>query len=61
MLDWWAGLSWKLRLAVALAFLVLSTVILLCGYFWPWGWAIGGALLLFAFPSEAEKRGYHDF
>jgi hypothetical protein len=61
IVDWWTGLAWKLRAGVALGFLLLSTVIFFCGSFWVWGWAIGVALLLFSFPSEAEKRGYHDF
>jgi len=26
-----------------------------------WCWAIGIALLIFAFPTEGEKRGFHDF
>ena len=46
---------------VAVAFLLASTVVFLADYFWPWGWAIGAVLLLFSFPNDAEKRGYHDF
>jgi hypothetical protein len=61
MLDWWTGLPWKLRLAVAVILLLISTVLFFIGYFWPWGWALGGILLIFSFPNDAEKRGYHDF
>ena len=61
MFSWWTGLPWKLRLAVALGFLLLSTILYFCGYFWPWGWAAGVILLIFSFPNDAEKRGYHDF
>jgi hypothetical protein len=62
MFEWWGGLPWYLRAGVALVFLLISTV-LWFGFntFWPWGWAIGVVLLLFSFPSSAEKKGYHDF
>ncbi len=61
MISWWTGLPWKLRMAVAAGFLVLSTILLIAGYFWSWGWALGVVLLLFSFPNDAENRGYHDF
>ena len=50
-----------MRMAVAVGFLLISTGLLIADYFWPWGWAIGVVLLLFSFPNDAEKRGYHDF
>ena len=31
------------------------------GRFWPWGWIMGVVLLIFSFPNDAQKRGYHDF
>lgn len=60
--EWWSGSDWKLRVGVAMLFL-LSSTILWFGFnrFWPWGWAVGGVLLLFSFPNEAQRRGYHDF
>jgi hypothetical protein len=61
LIHWWAGLPWWLRLGVALAFLLLSTILWFSGRFWPWGWAVGIALLIFSFPSGPEKKGYHDF
>lgn len=61
MFSWWTGLPWKLRLGIALLFLLISTGLWFAGYFWPWGWAVGVVLLLFAFPNDAEKKGYHDF
>jgi hypothetical protein len=61
LIHWWAGLPWWLRLSVALAFLLLSTILWFEGHFWPWGWAVGIALLIFSFPSGPEKKGYHDF
>jgi hypothetical protein len=57
----WGGLSPWLRLGVALLFLLISTALWLAGRFWPWGWVIGGVLLMFSFPSGPERRGYHDF
>ena len=61
MFSYWAGLPWKLRMGVALAFLLVSTVLFVMDYFWPWGWAVGAVLLIFSFPNDAEKKGYHDF
>ena len=60
MFEWWAGLPWWLRLIVAQVFLLVSTLLWFAGTFWPWGWAVGVVLLLFSFPSNAEKKGYHD-
>jgi hypothetical protein len=61
IIELWAGLSPWLRFGIAGAFLLLSTVLWFAGRFWPWGWAVGIVLLLFSFPNEAQKRGYHDF
>ena len=61
LFEWYGGLRPRIRLGVALVFLALSTVLYFCRIFWPYGWAIGGICLLFAFPSRAEKKGYHDF
>ena len=61
LIEWWAGLSPWVRFGVAAAFLLLSTALWLAGRFWPWGWAIGIALLLFSFPTGGERKGYHDF
>jgi hypothetical protein len=61
MFEWWGGLSPWLRFGVAGFFLLVSTVLWFAGYFWPWGWAVGAVLLLFSFPSDAERKGYHDF
>jgi hypothetical protein len=61
MFGLWFGLPWWLRAGVAGLFLLASTVLWFAGWFWPWGWAIGVVLLVFSFPNDAEKRGYHDF
>ena len=59
--QWWATLSPRVRFAVALVPLALSTLLWLTGRFWPWGWVAGAVMLAFSFPSQAQKRGYHDF
>jgi hypothetical protein len=61
LIEWWAGFSPWLRFGVAGFFLLISAILLLFGIFWVLGWVIGGVLLVFAFPSQAERRGYHDF
>jgi hypothetical protein len=61
MFGWWGTLSPWIRFGVAGLFLLASTLVWLGGYFWPWGWAVGGVLLIFSFPNDAEKKGYHDF
>jgi hypothetical protein len=61
LIEWWAGLPWWLRLGVACLFILVSTIALLAGRVWIWGWAIGIALLIFSFPSKSERKGYQDF
>lgn len=34
---------------------VFSTVIYFMGYFWPWGWGIGDALLIAAMVIKDDK------
>jgi len=47
MFEWWSDQPvWK-RLSCSLSLLGISTVLYFSGIFWPWGWAIGGVLLLF--------------
>jgi hypothetical protein len=41
--------------------LLISTVFWMTGRIWPWGWVAGVVLLLMAGPSQAQKKGYHDF
>jgi hypothetical protein len=57
----WAGLSIWLKIGISLTLLLISTVAWFGGHFWPWGWVTGGILLMFSFPNDAQKRGYHDF
>jgi hypothetical protein len=60
--ECWAGLSPWIRFGVAGLLILLSTVLWFAAdWFWPWGWVVGGVLLLLSFPSGPEKKGYHDF
>jgi hypothetical protein len=59
--EWWAGLNTWLKVGVALVLLSISTILWFTGRFWPWGWAAGLILLLFSFPNQAQKKGFHDF
>jgi hypothetical protein len=61
LISFYAGLSPWVRFGVAGSFLLAAGVLLLFGIFWIWGWVVGGVLLVFAFPSKAERHGYHDF
>jgi hypothetical protein len=62
IIEWYGGLSPWLRFGVAGAFLLLSVLVLLLLHeIWIWSWVVGIVLLLFAFPSGPEKKGYHDF
>jgi hypothetical protein len=58
LFEWWAGLPWWARYGTAMVFLLISTGLLLAGKFGPWGWGIGGMMLLFGGQSESEKKGY---
>lgn len=59
--DMYAGLSPWLRFGIAGLFLLAALTALLLGRFWPLLWGLGIVFLLFAFPSSAERKGYHDF
>jgi hypothetical protein len=65
-MNTWRGLPWWARVGVALVILLSSTILFAFGYIWTWrisavGWAVGLVMLFFAFPSDPEKKGYHDF
>ena len=57
--EWWAGLGGWARYGLPVALLLTSTLLLLNGTLWIWGWVIGGILLCFAGASDSEKKGYH--
>lgn len=52
MFEWWTDLSKGARIGVSLLFLGISTVLFLSGIFWPWGWAVGGVLLIASFITD---------
>jgi hypothetical protein len=39
-----------------LALLAVSTAIWFAGRFWPWGWVVGGGLLLWGLASIGDKK-----
>jgi len=56
--HWWSDQSPWLRYGVALALIGVSTGLYFAGRLWIWGWMAGVLLLLFAGPSDSEKKGY---
>lgn len=56
--EWWSERSAWIRYGVAGVFILISTLLLLGGVVWFWGWAVGGILLLFAGRSQSERNGY---
>jgi hypothetical protein len=59
LIEWWSELPAWLRYGVAILFIGISTALyFFADRFWPWGWGIGLALLIFAGPSDSEKKGY---
>ncbi len=64
MFEAWAGLPWWLRLCVALLFLSIALLLYFYGRFYlrilGTCLGIGIVLLMFSFPSDNERKGYHD-
>ena len=58
LILWWAGLPWQIRIVMPLVLIAISTVLLIAGIIWPWGWAVGFVLLMFSGRSKSEKNGY---
>lgn len=60
--ECWAGFPWQLRVGTAVVILGLTTLLywLECIPFRPAliGWAVGGPLFLFGWPSDSERKGY---
>jgi amino acid transporter len=55
----WIGANCRLYfLLPSLALLLISTIMLIGGTFWPWGWAVGAVLFFFCGKSSSEKKGY---
>ena len=54
LIEWWAGLSTKAQYGIAICLILVSTILLLAGRLWIWGWAVG--LVLFFF-SGSSNRG----
>jgi hypothetical protein len=62
-IDLWAGLPPLLRFGTAGLILIGATGLWFVAFvkMAMFGWCLGGILLVFSFPNDAEKRGYHDF
>jgi len=58
LFQFWGELGPLWRYGLPILLLAISTGIWLAGWFWPWGWAVGGVMLLFAGPSDSQKKGY---
>ena len=58
LISWWSELPWQLRIVVPLVLIAISTILLIAGEIWPWGWVVGVVLLAFGGPSSSEKNGY---
>lgn len=57
--DLWSDLPPWSRYGAAIALILVSTLIyFLTGRIWIWGWIVGFVLLVFAGPSDSEKKGY---
>lgn len=61
MFDWYFGFPPLMRFLIALVPLAISTLMLLSGRFWPWGWVVGVVMLLGAFPTRGEKSKWGEF
>ncbi len=58
LFEWWSELGPLWRYGLPVLLLAISTLLWIGGTFWPWGWAVGGVMLLFSGPSDSEKKGY---
>ena len=62
MIGWYAGLPPPRRGCVALFFLLIATLAwLLTDSVCVSCWGVGIVLLVFAFPTRGERKGFHDF
>jgi hypothetical protein len=59
MLDFWFDQRPLVRFGLSLIVLGVCAGIWFAGWFWPYGWVIGGVMLLGSFPSSSEKSGYN--
>ena len=59
MLDFLVDSPNWLKPLPGLALLAVAFVIYLNGYIWPWGWGIGGLLLVIGFCLMKKSDGYN--
>jgi|HubBroStandDraft_6_1064221.scaffolds.fasta_scaffold19406_2 hypothetical protein len=60
-MDWWRNLPAFVRIPIALVVLFLATGAFLAGLRAGIGLFAVGLILLMTGPSDARKKGYHDF
>ena len=58
MFEWFLEIPLWLRALVGLGLLAVSSVIWFAGWFWPWGWVVGGIILLASIPSGRRSSRY---
>lgn len=61
MFEWYFGFRPLIRFCIALVPLGIAGLMLANGRFWPWGWAVGGVLVLASFPTRGEKSEWGDW
>ena len=58
LFTWWAGQNPWLRYGFAILLILISTLLLLAGRIWIWGWVAGVIMLLAGGRTSSEKNGY---
>ena len=46
MIEWWAGQTGWVKYGIPIGLLLISGILYLCGTLWPFGWGMGGVLLV---------------
>jgi hypothetical protein len=60
-MEWWRRLPALVRIPVAVAIMLFATGLFMSGLRAGIGIFALGVVLLFSGPSDAQKKGYHDF
>ncbi len=58
MISWLLDSPHWVRALIGLALLGVSTLLYFGGTIWPWGWVVGGIILLAAIPSGGQKSRF---
>ena len=60
MIRWWSESSGWIKYGFPVVLLAVSTIAWLAGCFWPWGWAVGAALLVASVAFSDVKSGWEN-